>query len=854
MFWHAFSSKTLPALKPPRRNALPLLAVSLITGAVFGWLDWSYSPAPRNLPGLPAHEHPPMDDKGIQVNLSPEQRQFLEVLGPVQLAVDPDWMPFEFVTEAGEFVGIAPDLLDLMARRLGIQFEVIPTVNWEETLQIGRAGEAHALPFLNQTPERDTWLLFTDPYFIDPNVFVSREEHDFISNPHALQNTRIVLPHGTSIEERIRRDFPNLDVVTVESEADTFRYVEKRKADLTLRSLTMAAWVIKQEGWFNLKIAGEIPEYANHLRIGVRPDLSMLRDILNLGIATLTPAEVQEAVNRYIAIQVVEPTNLQPLFRTASLFSLALALSLVWSHRLQRLSLKLYESERSKSILLANLPGIAYRCKNDPDWTMIYISEGCQELTGYTSMDLLNNRTLSFQSLILPEYREQIWQAWQKAIREECALRLEYKIRTRDGDEKWIYEQGMPVSAEKGTVEYLEGLMIDVTDRKHMEQRIQLAQAEAEQAAGVKSRFLAMMSHEIRTPLNGILGLSEQLAARELPPEWKQEVNMIQNSGKHLLDLINDILEFSRLEAGKVVFEPESFCLRSFFESVVDAFRYRADEKNLHLSLLLDPSLPETGVADTGRLRQIMTNLIGNALKFTDRGGVRVKVRMKGVNRLVLSVEDTGIGIHPEQQAKLFDEFVQGNSAMHRKYGGSGLGLAICRQLAEGMGGEITLKSRPGKGSTFIVAIPMPAAPDLAVSSRDTSGGTRPRLSGRVLLVEDHPINARVATAILEDLGLEVTPAGDGLKALELLPVLQPDVVLMDLELPGIDGFETVRLMREREQARGGISSQVPVVALTAHLISEIEDRCGAVGITGILSKPMNPAEVYRVLSGVLQA
>jgi ABC-type amino acid transport substrate-binding protein len=222
--------------------------------------------------------------------LTTEERAYLEQLGPITVAPDPDWKPFEHVDAEGRFTGIAADLLDLIAERFDIEFTYVIPANWDEAIALSQSGQVLILPFLNQTPAREEWLTFTDPLFVDPNIFITREEHPFISDARSLSDKVMALPSGTSIEERVRRDFPNLRIVTVPSERVVFRMLENREADVTLRSLAGSAYTIRSEGWFNLRINGQAPQqYQNQLRMGVLKSEPMLRDILNKGIAQSRP-------------------------------------------------------------------------------------------------------------------------------------------------------------------------------------------------------------------------------------------------------------------------------------------------------------------------------------------------------------------------------------------------------------------------------------------------------------------------------------------------------------------------------------------------------------------------------------
>lgn len=408
-------------------------------------------------------------DPERRVPLSVEERAYLAQLGPVTVAPDPDWKPFEYIEADGSFTGIAADLLDLIAERLGIEFNYVVPSDWDEAIALSRSGQVLVLPFLNQTPAREEWLIFTAPLFVDPNVFITREEHPFIADARSLDERVMVLPSGTAIEERVRRDFPNLRIVTVPSERDVFRMLEERKADLTLRSLAVSAYTIRSEGWFNLRINGQAPQqYENRLRMGVLETEPMLRDILNKGIATITPQEREQIANRHINITVIQPFDYTYVLRIVAGILLVVSLVLLWNYRLRQLNRALAESERSKAVLLANLPGMAYKCRFDEKWTMQFVSEGCRELTGYEPQMLVNNREVAFVDLIDPAYRDYCTQSWAEARKTAQPAKLEYPINTADGKQKWVFEQGVVLEdARTGT--FIEGLIIDITSRKQVE-------------------------------------------------------------------------------------------------------------------------------------------------------------------------------------------------------------------------------------------------------------------------------------------------------------------------------------------------------------------------------------------------
>jgi signal transduction histidine kinase len=270
------------------------------------------------------------------VELSASERAYLQQRGPTRFCVDPDWFPFEVIDPEGQHAGIGADLLTLVAKRAGVPMELLRTQDWPQSLSASKAGRCEVLSLLNQTPERDGWLIFTQPILTDENVIITREEHPFVGDLASLQNQTMVLPKGTSMEERVRRDFPNISIVVTDTEAQAMAMVSERKADMTLRSLIVAAYTIKREGWFNLKIAGQVPGYGNQLRIGVLKSNGMLRDILNKGASSISPIERQQIVDKHIVINATTATDYGPIRQLVGVFFLVMITSAFWMRKLNR--------------------------------------------------------------------------------------------------------------------------------------------------------------------------------------------------------------------------------------------------------------------------------------------------------------------------------------------------------------------------------------------------------------------------------------------------------------------------------------------------------------------------------------
>jgi PAS domain S-box-containing protein len=638
----------------------------------------------------------------------------------------------------------------------------------------------------------------------------------------------------------------------------------------------------------------------------------------------------------------------------------------------------LQESQRRLATLMSNLPGMVYRCRNDPDWTMQFVSDGCLPLTGYAPQDLIQSHRVAYAELIHPDDRSMVWESIQDALKEKRGFESVYRIITAAGEEKWVSELGRGLfDGDDGSV--LEGFITDITERKRAEQalrdsrgrlqalfeaapvgigtvvdrvltsvnsrfcnmlgyseeellgksaRIIYPSEEAFQAVGrekysqiarfgvgsvetqflhrdghvidvllssaalvpgdlsaevvftalditdrkraerlmteatraaeaanrAKTEFLANMSHEIRTPMTAVLGYADLLAATNLSQRERHDfLRLIRSNGEALLTLISDILDLSKIEAGWTELQPEPCDPVALVQAVISTLHVRAEEKGLHLSLQTSSAVPRSIRSDPARVRQILTNLIGNAVKFTSEGEVRTEIsslsETEGKVQLAFAVHDTGIGIEPDMMRSIFEPFAQADSSHTRQYGGTGLGLAISRRLAEMLGGTIEAESTPDQGSTFRFVVDVERAGprgSAQTKSSDQASQRRgespvphaPGLHGRILLAEDIPDVQRLMIVSLEASGLEVDLAEDGRQACEMAMRSEGegrpyDVILMDIQMPVMDGYEATRRLR----ARGWKGT---IIALTAHALKRDRQASLAAGCDDYLAKPLS--------------
>lgn len=495
-------------------------------------------------------------------------------------------------------------------------------------------------------------------------------------------------------------------------------------------------------------------------------------------------------------------------------------------------------------------------------FTDVYLTARWGELIGDVALEG-NWKTNELLPRLHPDDAPRVAEELRRLIKGEVQRASgEYRFRTQDG---WIWlETHAMVAAtdEQGRVSRLLGTHANVTQRKQLEEKALQARVLAEQASRAKTEFLANMSHEVRTPLNAIMGLNQLLLETNLTSEQRQWLGLMEDSSRSLLNLLNDVLDLSRIEAGKLKLEIVDFPVRTLFETTFSVYEQQARLKAVSCSMNLSPGLPSKMIGDPFRIRQVLTNLLSNALKFTPGGGqVFLSVAVEGEQAnpagIVIKIVDTGIGIDPVQQQSMFDAFTQADASTARRHGGSGLGLAICSRLVKMMGGEIQLRSSLGEGSTFEVHLPLTlAAPALGIDrarvpvpAADLASIRKRMKNLRVIVAEDKPVNELLVRKILEGVGCDIRIAHNGAEAVQLWKDGPVDLILMDVQMPGVNGLTATARIRDAERSAG--RGHTPIIAVTANAMPGDRESYMAAGMTGYVPKPI---EVGALLVAMMQA
>ncbi|TGD72051.1 transporter substrate-binding domain-containing protein [Mangrovimicrobium sediminis] len=781
-------------------------------------------------------------DSHETMTLTAREKAWLEEHPYIRFTGDPNWLPYEAFDENGGYVGIVAEYLKLIERKLGVRFERIQTDTWSESVDLVRRGEIDVLSETSDSTLRSQ-LLFTQTYLTSPIVMVMRDGENYVENLAAISDRRIAMIAEYGYVDTIQRAYPDIPFLEVPSIQAGLTAVSTGEIDALVATLAQASYHISNLGIQNIRIAGRT-EFDTQLAFGIRQEFRPLVSMFNRAIADISATEKQRILDDWGHYKFTPKLDYRPVAWAAAVFLVLAGLILYWNRTLAREVALRKEAEAQSRALIDNIP-LQVLVVNQRGDVLVANPQVLSDY-GIAEEDIPNYNMRDF--FVEERDRQDVLQE----IAEKGAVKQRItRFQRLDGGIRSMMISIMPVRFNKRPA--LLCIAVDMTDRLAMEEELKEARDRAEVANRSKSQFLANMSHEIRTPMNAILGFTELLEEQVTDRKQKSWLKTIQSASQDLLLLINDILDLSKIEAGAMQLNTSATNPHVLFEELRQIFALSASNKGLELLLEIDPAIPESLLLDVTRLRQVLVNLLGNAIKFTDSGHVRLRALSENCDAigskldLCIEVEDSGIGIADTDQAVIFESFQQAAGQELTHHGGTGLGLSISSKLVSMMGGTLDVHSEPGKGATFSVRLQGVDVATLAQGAERADGPGEPDIRFEpavVLVVDDISNNRLLVREIFADTGISILEAGDGRAAVTLCANEHIDLVLMDLRMPGMDGYEAAAAIKQL--------SDVPIIALTASVMKEELERIRARNFDDYVRKPVRRRELLRALAAYL--
>ncbi|WP_299267523.1 transporter substrate-binding domain-containing protein [uncultured Psychrosphaera sp.] len=929
--------------------------------------------------------------------LTRAERKWLSQHASFSLGIDSKWAPFEYIDEQGEHSGISADYIKYAAEQLQVNVTPVLESSWGEAFEEFKLGKVDILSGIFYTEERAKSINFTNAYFDIPLVLVGKKDAYYADNLLSLNGKKLGLINGYVYYDLIHKEHPNINLVKVDSVYDGLKRLQSGEIDAFIDTIGVINYEINKNEINDLIITSFTP-YKLKLSMAVRKGLEPLVPILNKTFATMTEKQKSAIANNWLSVHVQSGTRLSTIIAWGlPIATFLIFIILVFFRMNTRLKLEIEARVVNEEKRIAAQQDLAEQKTAMDQHSLVSITDvkGCITyandkfcaVSGYSREELIGQNHSLLNSKSQPK---NYWRDMFQSISKGGFWHDEVCNQAKDGHLYWVDTTIVPLYDNDNNLDGYISIRTDITHQKETIIRLAEAKKQADVANESKTNFLANMSHEIRTPMNGVIGMTNLLLDTPLNAQQRDYAKTVKNSAESLLNVINDILDYSKVEAGMLELEPLEFDLVVLLHQLGSSLAFQAHNKGLELICPANLIPAQSFVGDSGRIRQILNNLVGNAIKFTEQGEVSVHCKVEKctlqTSTLLFEVTDTGIGLTKEEQETLFERFSQADGSTTRKYGGTGLGLSISKQLVELMGGEIGIKSVKGEGSKFwftvnvansskklpevtyeclqkqkilvvdtnltnrtllgqlltnwqvehtlldsaqlalaelnsaakagtpyhIVILDMqmsgidafelaakikaePALSDLRLlmlTSQGKRGDTEklkaagfngylnkpidqsilynslmtiadinspepslvtaysareyPQFKARILVVEDNPVNQKVAQGLLKKFGVQVDLAANGQEALHSLDHLPFDLVLMDCQMPVMDGYEASKKIRLEDSKV--LNREIPIIAMTANSMQGDREKCLAAGMDDFISKPVNPSKLQEAL------
>jgi two-component system, NarL family, sensor histidine kinase EvgS len=794
-----------------------------------------------------------------RLRLSNSEQRWLEKHPWVRVAVLDKLVPLSYFNEQEQFEGLSAEVLSQISLRTGLKFEVVRGSSLPRQLDDVDAGRVDMVAAITPSVERADKMRFTRPYLSNPYVLVVRADNDRLITLEDMAGKRLSLIRSNSLAAQIARDYPDIGFVDVENPEQALESVAKGRAEAALLSLISARYMITRNYRDRLRITSTVGTEPARIAFGVNRGQLELYSILDKALLSITPEEMDELTNHWRSEILIEDSywtrHRNVIIQGFGLAALLLLITLGWVLYLRNLIRKRAQAERAlsdqmrfMSVLIDGTPHPIY--VRDRLGRLMACNNAYLDVFGFKLEDVIGKTVVQTDTGNPPQARS--FHADYLRLMEQGEPQIHDRIlKVPNGDVLTIYQWMLPYrDGDEKVVGMIAG-WVDVSERQRLLGQLQEAKEEADAANRAKTTFLATMSHEIRTPMNAVIGMIElALKNAEQGRADRDALEVASVASRSMLELIGDILDIARIESGHLSLSLEAANVHELLASVARVFEGLARDKGLVLQVELDPLIDRLVLIDPLRFKQVIFNVLGNAIKFTATGQIRL--RAQGVPALSddhlslrVWVEDTGMGISAEDQQRLFNPFIQGSNNEQSARSGSGLGLVISRNLCEMMGGQLHLSSVLGKGTR--VDLMLTLALTTATPAALTVPSLPPARALSILVVDDYPANRLLLERQLSFLGHRIVTAQDGIQGLALWQAGQFDGVITDCNMPLKDGYALARDIRAQERTRGLIPCLL--LGFTANAQSEEAERCRQAGMDGCLFKPTGLEDLRLALA-----
>jgi len=777
------------------------------------------------------------------LDLSEKEREWIKTHPTITLGSDYSWAPYDFIDEDGNHKGIAADFLALISQKSTLKFN-IKTGVWSDILAQMKEGKLDGLSCAVSTEERKKYLHFSTPYVSMPLAIVIQDSREDIKTIADLKDKLVAVNKGSYLHEWLVKNHPEIVLKLMTSNDASLEEVSFSRVDAYIGNIAVATYIMKTHYLSNVKIVGRLKYMNTNVSIAIAKDNKVLQSIIAKTLQSISTAEKKKIRDKWITVGSVNRMDYTLVYQILGLFFFFILGTWYWHRKLKREVVKRKASEDQMTMLIDNIP--LNVIVSTFEGKVLRANAFALQTFNISMEDMGKYNALEFY--VDPEERDEII----------SMLKNEGKVNNRivrfkrlDKSQMRIMISIIPIIYD--TKQALLSIMIDLSERIEMEEDLLKAKQIADYANKSKSEFLANMSHEIRTPMNAIIGFTELLDEQVTKPRLKSYTKIIKNAGNSLLTLINDILDLSKIEAGKLEIHKKAVNLRDLVHDVTSIFTMSVGKKGLSIVVDIDDNIPKSLLLDGIRLRQVLVNLVGNAVKFTEEGYIKLSIH--GCNTdahlskldLVISVEDTGIGIPSEQRENIFLSFEQQEGQDNRKFGGTGLGLTISKRLVEMMDGTITVQTNEQNGATFFIHLYSVDISSIQINEEDMNLEYLNRIifkPAKILIVDDIEDNRELIVKNFESTSIEVITAEDGVEAIVQYKKEKPDLILMDIRMPNMDGYEATSTIRA--------ISDVPIIALTASIMQNEYDEAKSKDFNGYLRKPILRNDLFVELSHFL--